>query len=253
MERVHVSSKLCELCNDRAAIFCPSDSAFLCFHCDAKVHQANFLVARHLRLTLCSHCNSLTESRFLPCSPRPALCTSCSRNCSADSHLPSLSSSSSTQSSGTTQRNTSSSHRKQLLDSSTGEVNSAGCEFVRYASVKLRNPKAAIGLFMHWCAKLPMYGEEDTVPKAFGALRICFGRFKTLPVRVGLAACLWFGLTSNDDGLKSTWRYLKRLEEISGVPAKLILTTELKLRRIVKANNQRRLQGMEESSGEWSP
>lgn len=263
MEEVHVSSKLCELCNDQATIFCPSDSAFLCFHCDAKVHQANFLVARHLRLTLCSHCNSLTKNRFFPCSQSPALCPSCSRNSSAESDLHSLSSSSSstcvssTQSSGTTQRNITCSDRKQLLDSSTndstGEVNSAACELARSRSVKLRDPKSATGLFMHWCAKLGMYGEEGIVQTACGALGICFGRFRALPVRVGLAACLWFALASEDDGSKSTWRSLKRLEEISGVPAKLILATELKLRKIVKGNNQRRRQGMEESWGEWSP
>ncbi|MCD7470982.1 hypothetical protein HAX54_011239 [Datura stramonium] len=262
MEEI-VSSKLCELCNEQAALFCPSDSAFLCFHCDAKVHQANFLVARHLRLTLCSHCNSLTKNRFPPCSRRPGLCPSCSRNSSADSDLHSLSSSSSsstcvssTQSSATTQKNISSSNLKQLLEystnDSTGEVNSAACDLARSRSVKLRDPRMATGLFMHWCTKIGMYGEEGVVQTACGALGICFGRFRALPVRVGLAACLWFGLRSNDDGSKSTRQSLKRLEEISGVPAKVILATELKLRKIVKANNRRR-QGMEENWDEWSP
>ncbi|KAK4365671.1 hypothetical protein RND71_013551 [Anisodus tanguticus] len=257
-----VSSKLCELCNDQASVFCPSDSAFLCFHCDAKVHQANFLVARHLRLAICSHCNTLTKDHYSLCSSRPTLCPSCSRNSSMESDFHSLSSStcvSSTQSCATSQKNISSSDRKQLLDSSTndstGEVNSDACEIAQSRSVKLRDPRMATGVFMHWCTKLGMYGEEcvGVVQTACGALEICFGRFRTLPLRVGLAACLWFGLKSNGNGSKSTKRSLKRLEEISGVPAKLILATELKLRKIVKANNQRRRQVMEESWGEWSP
>ncbi|KAJ8560154.1 hypothetical protein K7X08_004212 [Anisodus acutangulus] len=265
-----VSSKFCELCNDEATLFCPSDSAFLCFSCDAKVHQANFLVARHLRLAICSHGNILTKDHYSPCS-RPALCPSCSRNSSAESDLGSLSSSSSstcvsrTQSCATTQKNTSSSDRKQLLDSSnsgnefSGEVNSAAAacpksfELARSRSVKLRDPRVTTGVFMHWCTKIGMYGEEGAVQTALGALEICFGRFRALPVRVGMAACLWFGLRSNSNELKSTQRSLKRLEEISGVPAKLILATELKLRKIVKANKQRRREGMEESWGEWSP
>ncbi|XP_049411953.1 B-box zinc finger protein 32 [Solanum stenotomum] len=258
-----MSSKLCELCNDQAALFCPSDSAFLCFHCDTKVHQANFLVSRHLRLTLCSHCNSLTKNRFSPCSPRrPALCPSCSRNSSADSDLGSLSSSSSstcvssTQSSAVTQKiNISSSNRKQFSEYSTndsiGEVNSGSSNLVRSRSTKLRDPRAATCVFMHWCTKLGMNGEERVVQTACSVLAICFSRFRGLPLRVALAACFWFGLKNIEEKSKSTWQSLKKLEEISGVPAKIILATELKLRKIVKTNNRRR-QGMEESWAESS-
>ncbi|PHT45818.1 putative zinc finger protein [Capsicum baccatum] len=254
MEEVHhdhVSFKLCELCNERALLFCPSDSAFLCFRCDAKVHQANILVARHLRLTLCSQCHSLTKNRFFPCSPRPALCPSCSLNISDDSDLRSVSSSSSSTCISSTQSISSTTQRKRFAD----EVNSAACGTGRFRSVKLPDPRAATDLFMHWCAKLGMHSEEakGTVQTACDALGICFSQFRALPVRVGLAASLWFGLrSSNNDGSKSTWRFLKRFEEISGVPAKIILATEIKLRKIVKTNNQRR-QGMEESWGECSP
>ncbi|XP_009595996.1 B-box zinc finger protein 32 [Nicotiana tomentosiformis] len=277
-----LSSKLCELCNDRAALFCTSDSAFLCFHCDAKVHQANFLVARHLRLILCSHCNSPTKNRFSPCSHSlnsSALCSSCSSNFSAhDSDLHSLSSSSSysssssssstcvssTHSCATTQKNINFSDRK-LVDSSkssndsSGEVINSAVACPKYEArsrnVKLRDPRAASGVFMHWCTKLGMCGEEGAVvlQTACGALGICLGRFRALPLRVGLAASLWLGLRSSaGDRSKSTRQRLMRLEEISGVPAKLILASELKLRQIVKANKQRQRQGMEESWGESS-
>nr|WED40962.1 CONSTANS-like 4A [Mangifera indica] len=50
----------CELCKSRATTYCESDQASLCWECDAKVHAANFLVARHSRTLLCHICNSLT-------------------------------------------------------------------------------------------------------------------------------------------------------------------------------------------------
>ncbi|XP_016515892.2 uncharacterized protein LOC107832542 [Nicotiana tabacum] len=50
----------CELCNGFARIYCESDQANLCWDCDAKVHSANFLVARHSRSLLCHVCQSPT-------------------------------------------------------------------------------------------------------------------------------------------------------------------------------------------------
>ncbi|CAL1406808.1 unnamed protein product [Linum trigynum] len=52
--------KMCELCKSIAKTFCESDQASLCWSCDAKVHGANFLVARHSRTLLCHFCQSLT-------------------------------------------------------------------------------------------------------------------------------------------------------------------------------------------------
>ncbi|KAE9588526.1 hypothetical protein Lal_00003210 [Lupinus albus] len=52
--------KKCELCKVAATTFCDSDQASLCWDCDAKVHGANFLVARHTRTLLCHVCHSLT-------------------------------------------------------------------------------------------------------------------------------------------------------------------------------------------------
>ncbi|KAK6134844.1 hypothetical protein DH2020_031433 [Rehmannia glutinosa] len=43
-----------------ARIHCESDQASLCWDCDAKVHSANFLVARHSRNLLCHVCQSPT-------------------------------------------------------------------------------------------------------------------------------------------------------------------------------------------------
>ncbi|CAL0322677.1 unnamed protein product [Lupinus luteus] len=52
--------KKCELCKVPATTFCDSDQASLCWDCDAKVHGANFLVARHTRALLCHTCQSPT-------------------------------------------------------------------------------------------------------------------------------------------------------------------------------------------------
>ena len=52
--------KVCELCNSPAVIYCDSDQASLCCDCDAKVHSANFLVAKHSRTLLCHVCQSPT-------------------------------------------------------------------------------------------------------------------------------------------------------------------------------------------------
>ncbi|KAI4322594.1 hypothetical protein L6164_022271 [Bauhinia variegata] len=52
--------KNCELCKVPARTFCESDEASLCWDCDAKVHGANFLVARHSRTLLCHACQSPT-------------------------------------------------------------------------------------------------------------------------------------------------------------------------------------------------
>ncbi|XVE49802.1 hypothetical protein DITRI_Ditri01bG0111100 [Diplodiscus trichospermus] len=55
--------KSCELCKLAARTYCESDQASLCWDCDAKVHGANFLVARHVRCLLCQACQSLTPWR----------------------------------------------------------------------------------------------------------------------------------------------------------------------------------------------
>ncbi|CAN4104859.1 unnamed protein product [Withania somnifera] len=52
--------KFCELCKGLARMYCESDSASLCWNCDAKVHSANFLAARHSRSLLCQVCQSPT-------------------------------------------------------------------------------------------------------------------------------------------------------------------------------------------------
>ncbi|XP_047307321.1 B-box zinc finger protein 32-like [Impatiens glandulifera] len=52
--------KTCELCSRPARLHCEADGAWLCSHCDEKVHSANFLVGKHSRALLCRVCQSKT-------------------------------------------------------------------------------------------------------------------------------------------------------------------------------------------------
>lgn len=73
--------KECVLCEKAARIYCESDEARLCWDCDAKVHAANFLVARHSRTLLCRTCQSPTPWRAAGArlGPTVSICDRCSR------------------------------------------------------------------------------------------------------------------------------------------------------------------------------
>ncbi|KAL7000257.1 hypothetical protein U1Q18_001405 [Sarracenia purpurea var. burkii] len=75
--------KSCELCKSAARMYCESDQASLCWDCDAKVHSANFLVARHSRSLLCHVCQSPTawNASGLKLGPTVSVCESCVRGC----------------------------------------------------------------------------------------------------------------------------------------------------------------------------
>lgn len=71
----------CELCEGVAALYCAADKAHICWPCDAKVHSANFLVARHTRSVLCTACATPTAWRASGANPTPltGLCANCSQ------------------------------------------------------------------------------------------------------------------------------------------------------------------------------
>ncbi|KAG6557403.1 hypothetical protein Mapa_000672 [Marchantia paleacea] len=87
--------KKCELCGDRATLYCAADDADVCWSCDAKVHSANFLVARHARSVLCTRCCQETDCKTSGPHPSPLsrLCSRCNpsttravvKNCNGDS------------------------------------------------------------------------------------------------------------------------------------------------------------------------
>ncbi|KAL8031412.1 hypothetical protein ABFX02_13G022300 [Erythranthe guttata] len=72
--------RACELCEKMARIRCEADDASLCWDCDAKVHAANFLVARHSRNLLCHVCQSPTpwSASGAKVGPAVSFCLKCS-------------------------------------------------------------------------------------------------------------------------------------------------------------------------------
>ncbi|KAL6658927.1 hypothetical protein ACP70R_002967 [Stipagrostis hirtigluma subsp. patula] len=71
----------CELCGAAARVYCGADEATLCWGCDAQVHGANFLVARHARALLCRGCSRPTPWRAAGprLGPTASLCDLCVR------------------------------------------------------------------------------------------------------------------------------------------------------------------------------
>ncbi|XP_068345575.1 putative zinc finger protein CONSTANS-LIKE 11 [Pyrus communis] len=68
---------LCVFCGvERAVVYCRSDMARLCFHCDGCVHSANGLSRRHPRSLLCDKCNA--QPAIIRCiDEKMSLCQSC--------------------------------------------------------------------------------------------------------------------------------------------------------------------------------
>ncbi|KAJ6925625.1 hypothetical protein NC651_010124 [Populus alba x Populus x berolinensis] len=77
--------KRCELCDSLAKMYCESDQASLCWDCDANVHSANFLVAKHSRTLLCHVCQSLTPwtGTGPKLGPTLSVCDNCVNNSSS--------------------------------------------------------------------------------------------------------------------------------------------------------------------------
>lgn len=71
---------LCEFCGVvRAVVYCKSDMARLCLHCDGSVHSANSLSRRHSRSLLCDKCYS--QSAIIRClDEKLSVCQACDWN-----------------------------------------------------------------------------------------------------------------------------------------------------------------------------
>ncbi|KAE9601681.1 hypothetical protein Lal_00040733 [Lupinus albus] len=72
-----VPPKLCDCCKlASAALFCHSDSAFLCIACDSKIHAVNKLSPRHERVWMCEVCEQAPAA--VTCkADAAALCVTC--------------------------------------------------------------------------------------------------------------------------------------------------------------------------------
>ncbi|KAE9620749.1 hypothetical protein Lal_00019573 [Lupinus albus] len=73
----------CELCEEKAMVQCDSYQAKLCWHCDAKVNSANFLVTKHIKVLLCRICNS-HHTQWKACGPKLIPSTSFCHHCVAN-------------------------------------------------------------------------------------------------------------------------------------------------------------------------
>ncbi|CAI0410108.1 unnamed protein product [Linum tenue] len=230
-------AKICELCAGAPDVYCNSDDAFLCFNCDARVHQANFLVSRHLRLLLCRTCRCLTQnSVFGPRSlPHSAACAACSssevESVSSEQEMDSISccSSSNPSESGSSTakfpiRCDVTVDQRQGPRSNNAPPRSGACE-------------GKIGaVFANWCRKVGV--EADLVePRAVQAMGLLSaGRIgRVLPLRLSLAAAFWFGARLSGDRSRQS---LRRLAHVSGVPAELIVSVEAKLEQGFKGRGR---------------
>lgn len=71
--------KICELCKNPARTRCQPEEVNLCWDCDARVHSANFLAARHLRILLCNVCQSPSpwKASGAKLGPTVSVCAGC--------------------------------------------------------------------------------------------------------------------------------------------------------------------------------
>ncbi|KAK4269578.1 hypothetical protein QN277_022717 [Acacia crassicarpa] len=236
----------CELCGEEAYLYCGADSAFLCCKCDEKVHDANFLVARHIREVLCCNCGCLA-GRQVSGTVAPFETIAC-QSCSLENHsdknedddcLSSSSTSacvSSTQSCTTGLKKT---QRRTETVVSSGSVTDEKRAVTVVEGKKgnpLRQSCAAEEIFVNWSRKLEV-NSNSVVSLALPAL----GKLmEVVPFRVAVATAFWFSLRYNGDGQLRTAQILRKLEEMSKVPGKVIVAAEEKLTRVLRPKRARR-------------
>ncbi|KAJ1410002.1 B-box-type zinc finger [Sesbania bispinosa] len=225
-----MKDKACELCNQQAFLYCPSDAAYLCWNCDATVHGANFLVARHIRHSLCSKCNCFTGNHIsgatLCC--LPSTCRSCSPENPSDdagSVLSDSSESCTTAPKKTKARSTTEGRMRSCSSSVTDDASPSP------ATKKRRGNDGSVAeeVFVKWSRELGLGLGVNGNRMASQALDLCLGTWRSVPFRVAAATSFWLGLRFCGD---ATYQNLSRLEAISGVPAKLILAAHAKLARV---------------------
>ncbi|CAA7408250.1 unnamed protein product [Spirodela intermedia] len=234
--------RACELCEGEAAVHCESDSAFLCWACDAAVHGANFLVARHRRRSRCPECGTFDVSDQGPLSgatllPVLFICHSCHSLAQDDASVSDSDSQSSARSSSSLCSSTSSSH----VSSAESGAAVTAAEWAK--SGRRRRRRAASGeldamidvVLANWCRRLGLEG--GAAAAASHALLMGTRRMPALPLRVIMATAVWFAARlrfSTGGSRRGAAALLRLLEECSGVPVKLISMGEAKLSRALR-------------------
>ncbi|KAI9073051.1 hypothetical protein K1719_044971 [Acacia pycnantha] len=232
----------CELCGEEAYLYCGADSAFLCCKCDEKVHDANFLVARHIREVLCYYCRCLAgrqvSGTVAPC--ETITCQSCSPENHSDEDDDCWSSSSTSACVSSTMSCATGSKKIQRRAETVVSSGSVTDEKCAVAEGKKDNPVrqgwAAEEVFVNWSRKLGVNG-ICVASLASPAVRKLMA---VVPFRVAVATSFWFGLRYRGDGQLRTAQILRKLEEMSKVPGKVIVAAEEKLTRVLRPKRARR-------------
>ncbi|KAF9612959.1 hypothetical protein IFM89_004662 [Coptis chinensis] len=241
----------CELCNVEASLYCMSDSAFLCYNCDARVHEANFLVARHVRRTICSICKRFDGNHVSGVDFRhiQITCRSCVSDSDSDISCTSSSTCISSSTSfplGATKSKKINSVQKKIVSENSGSgissdisdipVKVSNREIVKKESVLEVKAK---GILVNWCRKLGVATMYSSL--ALQVFSISLRKFTNLPFRVCLVSSFWLSMKLQGATAMYAFQILKRLEQISGVPAKLILLAENRLSRVLRINRRSKL------------
>ncbi|XP_061354374.1 B-box zinc finger protein 32 [Gastrolobium bilobum] len=231
--------RVCELCDQQASLYCPSDSAFLCWNCDDTVHRANFLVARHLRHLLCSECNRFAQTHIAGATP-PCLAPTC-RSCSPENPSDDAPSSSSSSASVSSSESCAAAPKEIKVKrrakagrvmSCSSSVTDDGSPAAKKRRRNVESVAVAVAeseeVFVKWSRELGLELGVNGNRVASRALGLCVG----VPLRVAAATSFWLGLRFCGDESLATFQNLSRLEAISGVPAKLIVAAHAKLARV---------------------
>ncbi|XP_031478943.1 B-box zinc finger protein 32-like [Nymphaea colorata] len=236
----------CELCAGEASVFCLPDSAFLCWSCDARVHDANFLVARHLRRPVCSSCQKPAGGAFSGAvvSPLWLFCNSCKGEEDEEEEEES-SSAESYAAAGVREK---AGCGMKRADSASMATTTEEEEEGPRVAMRRRNGRSSrrrhgmVGqmdaraeeVLERWGRRLGLRNACASVPLAMHAFEVRAQRMGAgCSVRVWLAGSLWLGVRlcerkAGQEGL------LRKLESVGGVPSRIILLAESKLSRMLK-------------------
>ncbi|CAL9075139.1 unnamed protein product [Musa textilis] len=222
----------CALCGGEAAVYCEPDAAFLCWACDASVHGANFLVARHVRQATCAACHSVDAgcrvSGAGPQRVRP-FCASCNPDPAASpSH--SVASSSSSSSLSTSESTAAPRAKKPADPRRTATKRRRGVVEERVEAVLLS-----------WSRRMGLRSGWRCVEAAARVVGPHLETAAALLLPVALAAALWFAIKLRKQDAaaeRGSWAALRRLEACSGVPARLIAATASRIARVAEREVQ---------------
>ncbi|XP_073003366.1 uncharacterized protein [Typha latifolia] len=211
----------CELCEAEASVYCEPDAAFLCWACDATVHGANFLVARHVRRVACGACRSVESGRRISgagaCAADPvrSVCRACDPDAEASS------SSSSCVSAAESAAKAPAEGRRSCRRRSSGSRRRVAVDSKAEAILEM------------WSRRMGLHASRACAEAAMHVLGACDGELSCVPLRVALAGALWLAVKLRDGGgaRARDAALLRRLEACSGVPGRIVVAAAGRIAR----------------------